>query len=196
MSLRCLGACLAILAVAGCAIFIPPDIYSVPIRTGLPQEALDTFNTIDLNYRIELEPYEDAEMVSIKAPSGHYYEFGFWSALDSTLTRWADYKFIGDSEEPDGVIHVRFDKFISKTEYLNKGTRDFLYELGIVAKLSIQNHEKTWDKPIIVNLKIPVEGDETSIAQIKEGIDYALLEFIIDIDLFVDREMSNVTDSD
>ncbi len=178
-----------ILILTGCAIFIPPKIYHVPINGKIPQEALETFQTVDADYRIVLEPYEDAGEVSVKAPSGHYYEFGFWSALDSTLVQWADYKFPSDKEEPDGTIHVKITKFKSKSENLNKSTRDFLYKLGIVAELTIQNHTKTFEKPVIVNLEIPVEGDEQSVAQLKEAIDYTILEFIIDIDLFVDREL-------
>ncbi len=180
---------LTILITAGCAIFIPPKIFRVPVNSSVPREALETFRTVDADYRIVLEPYEDANEVSIKAPSGHYYEFGFWAALDSTLAQWADYKFTSENPEPDGTIHIHITKFLSKSENLNKATRDFLYQLGIVAELTIENHQKTFEKPVIVNLKVPVEGDGQSVAQLKEAIDYAILEFVIDIDLFVDREL-------
>ncbi len=175
--------------IAGCAIFIPPTVYQLSIKSGLPQEALDTFNTVDVKYDVSLKPYKEANLVAIQAPSGHYYEYAFFTALDSTLTQWANYKFTGDNTPPDGTIIIEIKTFKSKVENLNKATRDFLYQLGIIAEISVQNHTKKFQKPVVVNLKVAVEGDETSQQQLTTAIEHAILEMIVDIDMYIDREL-------
>jgi len=179
------------LLLAGCTLlFTTASVHEVPLQTSLPPAMADSLKHINAVATVRFIPLEEAEAMTVKAPSGHFYEYNFNAALDSLCAELTQRKLTVTENAAD-TIYIEVTAAQQQVEAINPNVGDFRYSAGFIVELRIHSPAGIQSKAIVYHDEVTVQQSTVAATTIKDILDGLLLSFARNIAATLDERYTD-----
>lgn len=125
---------------------------------------------------------EKTDLVTVKSPSGHFYEYDMTTAVREIMGNYIERKFGGLEMTRDPQVEIEIVAFEEEVMPLDYQVREYIYKVGMTLRCRIIWRDEKIERNIIRRNDITVEPDLAGVKSIQSGVHDFLIDFIREID--------------